>query len=216
MAGGSELLARFRNRIFGRPAPMPADVRLVVGLGNPGPEYERTRHNVGFLVADRIAEKCRISFDTRKHNAVFGRGSWRGRPLAVAKPTAFMNRSGKPVAALMRHFSLAPQDILVIVDDIHLALGDLRLRSRGGSGGHNGIQDIIDTISSMEFPRLRLGIGREFERGGQSDYVLSGFDEDQKSLIAESVETAAEAGLCFITDGIETAMNRYNRKISYD
>lgn len=195
---------------------MPASTRLIVGLGNPGVEYADTRHNIGFVVADRLAKRCRISFDTHKHNAVFGEGSWRGRSLAVAKPTTFMNRSGSAVVPLMRRYKLTPAEILIIVDDIHLALGDIRLRAGGGSGGHNGIEDIAERAGSDAFPRLRMGIGKGFGRGGQSDYVLSPFDNEELPMVEDTVTWAVDAALTFVTDGIETAMNRFNRKTSAD
>ncbi len=216
MSGETGLLARLREFFSARPDPMPSNLRLLVGLGNPGPEYERTRHNVGFLAADMVAARCRVAFDTHKANAVWGAGSWRGRKLVVAKPTSFMNRSGKSVSALMRQLGVSPADILVFVDDIHLSPGDVRIRSKGGSGGHNGIDDIIEAIGTQDFPRLRIGIGSDFGRGGQSDYVLSEFDADEQPLIDEAVTSAAEAGLCFVSDGIATAMNRFNRRTTPD
>ncbi len=210
----------FLRRLFGVASvsadPMPASTRLIVGLGNPGAEYADTRHNIGFVVADTLADRCRISFDTHKHSAVFGQGSWRSRPLVVAKPTTFMNRSGTAVIPLMRFYGLSPADILVIVDDIHLAPGDIRLRAGGGSGGHNGIEDITERAGTNAFPRLRMGIGKEFGRGGQSDYVLSPFDGEESVLVEDVVSRAVDAALTFVTDGIETAMNRFNRKSSAD
>ncbi|MBT8400352.1 MAG: aminoacyl-tRNA hydrolase [Rhodothermia bacterium] len=195
---------------------MPSNARLIVGLGNPGPEYAHTRHNIGFVVADRVGERAGLEFETAKFNAVFGRGSWRGRPFVIAKPTAFMNRSGRPVASLLRHLGITPQEVLIVYDDIHLPAGEVRLRAKGGSGGHNGIEDVIRYFGTSAFPRLRIGIGNEFGRGGQSDYVLSEFDSEQKPLMVEAVDVAEEAALCFVTDGITTAMNRYNRKNSTD
>ncbi len=216
MESESGPVAQLLQRLFGRTDKMPSNVRLIVGLGNPGPEYADTRHNVGFVVADRVAERAGVAFETVKFNAVFGRKSWRGRPLVIAKPTSFMNRSGRPVASLVRHFGITPADVLVVYDDIHLPAGDVRLRAKGGSGGHNGLDDIIRLVGTTAFPRLRIGIGNEFGRGGQSDYVLSEFDADQMPLIDEAITSAVEAALCFVTDGITTAMNRYNRKTSTD
>lgn len=216
MASEPRLVARLVHRLFGRTDKMPSNARLIVGLGNPGPEYADTRHNIGFVVADRVAKRAGLDFGTAKFNAVFGRGSWRGRPLAIAKPTSFMNRSGRPVASVMRHLGIAPEEVLVVYDDIHLPAGDMRLRAKGGSGGHNGLDDIIRYLGTSAFPRLRIGIGNEFGRGGQSDYVLSEFDCEQKPLVDEAVNVAEEAALCFVTDGITTAMNRYNRKTSTD
>ncbi len=193
---------------------MAARPRVLIGLGNPGEEYEDSRHNVGFRVADLLAERCRLSFDVFKNSAVQGQGSWRGRRVVVAKPTTFMNRSGQAVKALIRQHRVTPGEILVIVDDIHLPLGDVRLRASGGSGGHNGIQDIMDRLGSGDFPRLRIGIGREFSRGSQSDYVLAAFDPSEAPVVVDATERAADAALAFLTDGVETAMSRYNRRSS--
>lgn len=207
------------RRLFRRGAEtesMAAPPRLLIGLGNPGEEYEESRHNIGFRVADLLAERCRISLDVFKNQAVQGKGSWRGRPIVIAKPTTFMNRSGQAVRALMRQHRVAPNEILIIVDDIHLPLGDVRLRASGGSGGHNGVQDIIDRLGVDGFPRLRLGIGREFSRGGQSDYVLSPFDKSEEPDVESATQRAVDAALTFVTDGIETAMSRHNRRAGRD
>ncbi|MDX1741060.1 MAG: aminoacyl-tRNA hydrolase [Rhodothermales bacterium] len=191
---------------------MAATPRLLVGLGNPGEEYEASRHNIGYRVADLLADRCRISLDVFKNQSVQGRGSWRGRRIVIAKPTTFMNRSGQAVRALMKQHRVAPNEILVIVDDIHLPLGDVRLRASGGSGGHNGVQDIIDRLGGSNFPRLRIGIGRDFSRGGQSDYVLSPFEESEEPEVTAVTERAAAAALTFVTEGVETAMSRHNRR----
>ena len=191
---------------------MAATPRLLVGLGNPGEEYEASRHNIGYRVADLLADRCRISLNVFKNQSVQGRGSWRGRRIVIAKPTTFMNRSGQAVRALMKQHRVAPNEILVIVDDIHLPLGDVRLRASGGSGGHNGVQDIIDRLGGGNFPRLRIGIGRDFSRGGQSDYVLSPFEESEEPEVTAVTERAAAAALTFVTEGVETAMSRHNRK----
>ncbi len=191
---------------------MAARKRILIGLGNPGDEYEDNRHNVGFRVAERLAERCRAGFDTFKNNAVQGDGSWRGHPVVVAKPTTFMNRSGKAVAALMKQHGVTSREILVIVDDIHLPLGEVRLRASGGSGGHNGVQDVIDRLGGGDFPRLRLGIGREYSRGGQSDFVLSPFDDDEIPLVDEAIDRATDAALTFVREGVEVAMSRHNRR----
>ncbi len=192
---------------------MAATPRVLIGLGNPGDEYEDSRHNVGFRVADLLARRCRMTFDVFKNNAVQGQASWRGRRIVVAKPTTFMNRSGQAVRALMKQHRVAPDEVLVIVDDIHLPLGEIRLRATGGSGGHNGIQDIIDRLGGSDFPRLRIGIGREFISGGQSNYVLSPFEEAEEPVVGAATERAAEAALTFVTDGVEVAMSRYNRRV---
>lgn len=189
-----------------------ANNRLIIGLGNPGAEYEDTRHNVGFMVVDALAEKARIdgfAHDGRA-DAFIAEGRVRGRSITLAKPLRYMNRSGATVKNLVRRFTLSTQDILVIVDDINLEPGKLRLRKGGSAGGHNGTQDIIDALGTDNFPRLRIGIGNDFARGRQSDYVLSPFSADEQPLIEEVIATARDAAITFVTDGITTAMNRFN------
>jgi PTH1 family peptidyl-tRNA hydrolase len=185
--------------------------RLIVGLGNPGPEYEDTRHNVGFWVVNAVAETARAAFHhDGRANAMVAEGRTRGRPLTLVQPLTFMNRSGQTVKHLVRRFSLRPRDVLVVYDDLNLEVGRLRLRQRGSAGGHNGVQDIIDRLGTDDFPRLRIGIGSDFRRGRQVDYVLSPFDADQEPLIDEALDRAHDAVITFVTDGIVTAMNRFN------
>ena len=183
-----------------------------MGLGNPGPDYEGTRHNVGFAVLDRVAEKVGgVTWGEAAHARV-AEANWRGRRLALAKPMTFMNRSGQAYRALLRRYGLAPEAALVVYDDLALPLGAIRLRERGSAGGHNGVQSVIDGLNSMDFPRLRIGIGDSFPRGGQVQYVLEPFTEEQRPAIAEAVEAAAEAALVFVHDGLPAAMNQYNRR----
>ncbi len=189
---------------------MASSKRLIIGLGNPGDEYERTRHNVGFMVVDALAEKTRINLKNRGQ-AVTGSGKWRGRPIVLAKPLTYMNRSGLAVQALVRKLKMDPTDLIVLVDDINLPVGRIRLREKGGTGGHNGLEAIIDCLGTDSFPRVRIGIGNEFSRGGQSDYVLSPFLEEEQPSIDKAVEMARGAALAYVTDGITTAMNRFSR-----
>lgn len=185
--------------------------RLIVGLGNPGPDYEDARHNAGFLVADAIARKAGLAFEPGGGPFVSAWGSYRGTPFGVAKPMDFMNRSGTAVRKLVETLGLEPADLLVIYDDLALDLGQIRLRGKGGAGGHNGVQDVIDKLNSANFPRLRIGIGSSFPRGRQVEYVLDPFDPEERPVIGEAVETAAEAALAFVREGLVPAMNRYNR-----
>lgn len=189
---------------------MPKSKRLIVGLGNPGPEYEETRHNVGFMVADAVADTAQVTLEHERGDVLFGWGRIRSYPLGVAKPLVFMNRSGQSVRSLLQRHNLDTKEMLVVVDDINLPTGKLRLRARGSAGGHNGVQDIIDRIGSDDFPRLRIGIGSEFERGRQSDYVLSPFSADERPIVDEAILRARDAAVTFVTDGITTAMNRFN------
>jgi PTH1 family peptidyl-tRNA hydrolase len=186
--------------------------RLIIGLGNPGPQYEATRHNAGFLVADAVAAKTGVAFDDHGGPYLLGAGSYRGTPFAVAKPMDFMNRSGTAVKKLIGRFGLEPDDVLIVYDDLALDLGQIRLRGKGGAGGHNGVQDIIDALNSANFPRLRIGIGASFPRGQQVDFVLAPFDEEEQPVIEGAVEDAAEAALVFVREGLVPAMNRFNRK----
>jgi PTH1 family peptidyl-tRNA hydrolase len=189
---------------------MPRTSRLIVGLGNPGAEYEGTRHNVGFQVVDALARRTRIDLDTHRADALVGEGRYRGDALVVALPLTYMNRSGDAVAPLMRRAGLAPSELIVVVDDLHLDVGTLRLRKGGGSGGHNGLADIERALGTSAYPRLRVGVGSDFGRGQQADYVLAPFDAEQQPVIDETLPRAVDALLCFVREGIETAMNRFN------
>jgi PTH1 family peptidyl-tRNA hydrolase len=191
---------------------MPRAKRLIVGLGNPGPDYEGTRHNAGFMVADAVAERAGLVFEGRDGAFVSAWGTFRGTPFGVAKPIAFMNRSGAAVRKLIAQARLELDDVLVAYDDLALDLGQIRLRGKGGAGGHNGVQDVIEALNSANFPRLRIGIGASFPRGRQVDFVLAPFDDDEQPVIAEAIDTAAEAALTFVREGLVPAMNRYNRK----
>ena len=194
-----------------RVADMASAKRLIVGLGNPGIEYESTRHNVGFWVVDALAEKARATMQSDKGPASSGVGRLRSRPVCLVKPMGYMNRSGSVVRHYMKRLGISKQDLLVVVDDINLDLGVLRIRQKGSSGGHNGVQDIIDCLGSDDFPRLRLGIGNDFERGYQADYVLSTFREDEVEVIEKIVQKARDAATVFVCEGIVPAMNRFNK-----
>lgn len=189
-----------------------AKERLIVGLGNPGAEYARTRHNVGFEVADAVAERANIPLRSQMGRYELGEGRWRSRALVIAKPLQYMNRSGEAVIELLRRFSLTPAEVLVVYDDLALPSGTIRLRQGGSAGGHNGVQDIIDHLKTEAFPRLRVGIGSDFPRGHQVDYVLSPFDPVQRPVIDDAVVLARDASLTFVTEGLTTAMNRFNQK----
>ncbi|NNF57992.1 MAG: aminoacyl-tRNA hydrolase [Rhodothermaceae bacterium] len=208
----SGLLRRFWPFRARTSEEVPEVSRLIIGLGNPGPDYEDTRHNIGFEIAERVAEKAGLTAWTEAASALVAEGQWRGRPVAVAKPLTFMNRSGQAYRALLRRYTLAPDDVLVVYDDLSLPEGALRLRGQGSAGGHNGVQDIADRLNSTEFPRLRVGIGNSFPAGGQVRYVLEPFADDQRPIMDEAVEAAAEAALTFIRDDLTTAMNRHNRR----
>ena len=217
------LFDRFRRAgRRGRPArsasPAPPAFRpaaLVVGLGNPGPDYDGTRHNVGFEAADALADALGAAFD-REHDRALVAHAWDGgRALAIAKPLTFMNRSGDAVAPLLARYGLAPSDLLVVYDDLALPLGALRLRRKGGAGGHNGMRSIGAALGaagrpSTEYPRLRIGVGDSFLPGRQVDYVLAPFDPDERGTADAAVARAADAARAVARDGLVAAMNQYN------
>lgn len=185
---------------------------LIVGLGNPGPDYARTRHNVGFRCLKLLARRHGLFFDQKKARARLARGKISGRPVALARPYTYMNRSGRAVAGLQRWLRLPPRRILVIYDDLDLPLGTTRLRGEGGSGGHHGMDSIIDKLGTEAFPRLRVGIGRPEDAGEDPvDYVLQPFQPAEEAIIEPALERAADAVECFLAEGLVPAMSRYNR-----
>jgi PTH1 family peptidyl-tRNA hydrolase len=183
-------------------------VKLIVGLGNPGAQYENTRHNVGFKVVDLLARRWRMEMTREKFHAWFDTGLIRGEQVALLKPTKFMNRSGQSVQAAGKFYQLQIADLLTITDDTALELGRLRMRMKGSSGGHNGLQDIIDRIGTHDFCRLRLGVGAPL--GNRVNYVLSEFAADEQETLDGMIQRAADAAESWIVEGGELAMNRVN------
>jgi PTH1 family peptidyl-tRNA hydrolase len=184
---------------------------LVVGLGNPGPEYAGTRHNVGFMVLDRLARELNIKVERLFMRALVGQGQVDGQKVILAKPLTYMNRSGEAVAALMGWYKLEPSRLLVISDDLDLPPGRLRLRKCGGDGGHRGLRSIIEQVGSREFARLRVGIGRPAVPDYEVvDWVLGRFAEEEKALIEKAVDDASRAVQVALTRGLDTAMNIFN------
>jgi PTH1 family peptidyl-tRNA hydrolase len=185
----------------------------VVGLGNPGHDYEWTRHNVGFMVADALSDELRAEFEGGKGDYLVAAADFDGTSILVVKPLTYMNNSGLAVADLVERYDLDPKDILVVCDDFNLPLGKIRLRPKGSDGGHNGLYSIIYQLQTEEFPRLRCGIGIANVPGQDFDatsFVLSGFDHTERSAVQKMVEEARDAALCFSTEGIDTAMSRWN------
>jgi PTH1 family peptidyl-tRNA hydrolase len=185
------------------------DTKLIVGLGNPGTEYCRTRHNAGFWVIDSIAERLNIKLDKKKFGAVFGASDYKGKKLILAKPQLFMNRSGQSVATIRGFYKIGLENILIASDDMALECGAIRLRSKGSGGGQKGLGDIIEKLGSNEFGRLRVGIGSSGQIDAY-DYVLGKPDEQQRKKLDEAVEKAVGAVFCWVEEGIEAAMNRFN------
>ena len=185
---------------------------LVAGLGNPGREYENTRHNVGFEVIDRMAYEYKIGLDTMKHKGVYGKGRIDGQTVILLKPMTYMNLSGESVAAVASYYKVEPCDIIVIYDDINLDVGRLRIRGKGSAGGHNGIKSIIAHLHTEEFPRVRLGVGMKPPKMDLADYVLSHFSEDDMEKMDEGYVKAVKAAALLVDDELEKAMNEYNGK----
>ena len=185
-------------------------MKLIVGLGNPGRRYRQTRHNVGWEVISRLARRARIAVDEEDGFSDVGRGSIGGTRVILARPQTYVNVSGEAVRDLRRHHRLRPQDIVVVVDDLDLPLGRLRLRASGSAGGHNGLKSIIEALGTTEFPRLRVGIGRPAEGVDPADHVLTRFTSDEQAVVHAALDRAAEAIETAIAEGIETAMNRFN------
>ncbi len=183
-------------------------IRLVAGLGNPGPEYAATRHNIGFMVVDRLAAKLGSTWEKAAKSEALSAKC--GGALLV-KPMSFMNRSGHPLFAIAQFYKIDPAEMLVVLDDMALPLGRLRLRSGGGTGGHNGLDSIIMQFGTDEIPRMRIGIG-EAPPAGSVDYVLSRFFEEEKPMIGSTIDRAVEAAKCAIDNGLVSAMNTFNRK----
>ena len=185
-------------------------MRLIVGLGNPGPEYEKTRHNVGWQVIDAFAKKFRIDVTKHEKNALTGTGRAAGGSVMVAKPLTYMNLSGDAVRLLLNAYLESPQDMIVVYDDIDLPTGKLRIRANGSSGTHNGMRSIISTIQTENFPRLRVGIGQQSE-GRLRDYVLDEFAPDEMPLIDRAIERSVDALLMFVRGDLKRAMNQFNK-----
>ncbi len=186
-------------------------MRFVVGLGNPGERYRRTRHNVGFMVVDALMARAGVAKGQEEALAqVAGARLGGEEPLLLVKPLTFMNRSGAAVDRLLADHAGTPQDLLVVVDDVALELGRLRVRERGSHGGHNGLRSIIEALGSEEFPRVRVGIGRGELPGDLAEYVLDAFPPEDVLVVQEAVERAADAVECALREGTAAAMNRFN------
>lgn len=193
-----------------RPFVRTSVQHLIVGLGNPGREYARSRHNVGFLIVDAVARKASLRFSHRWSQAQVAVGRVADREVALAKPQTYMNLSGDSVRGLLRQLRLDPAALVVVYDDLDLPVGRLRFRERGSSGGHRGVQSILERLGTDELARLRVGIGRPDPRDA-ADYVLSEFTPEERPVVEEAVERAVSALETYLTEGLAVAMNRYNR-----
>ncbi len=193
-------------------------MKLIVGLGNPGREHEKNRHNLGFMCLNHFARSQGIRFDKKQGGARTGSGELAGSQVIVARPQTYMNRSGQAVGRLMERFKVSPDNLLVIHDDLDLPLGKIRLRQGGGSGGHKGVNSVAAEVGSQDFLRLRVGIGRpptdegstEISEADIVDYVLGDFTTEERRTIDEVIPRVGEAILCLFSEGLPVAMNKYN------
>ena len=184
---------------------------LIVGLGNPGPKYENTRHNIGFKILDYIAEKEEVSFSTEKLGDV-ATFKFKGRTFIMLKPSTYMNLSGKAVNYWLQKEKIELQNLLVITDDLNLAFGTIRLKTKGSDGGHNGLKDIQNTLNTTKYNRFRFGISDEFSKGQQVDYVLGEWGEEEQKELTERLKKSAELVKSFGTAGVSNTMNSFNGK----
>ncbi len=185
-------------------------MRLVVGLGNPGPRYRDTRHNVGFQCVDAMAKKWDIPVQERRAKAVLGIGRLAGQDIVLAKPRTFMNNSGEAVDYLLTRFAAKAEELVIVYDEMELPLGRLRIRAAGSDGGHRGMRSIITTIKTQAFPRVRLGIGPTSEVENFVPYVLGQFSKDEAAVVSQVIGNAVAAVECMIEESIDAAMNRFN------
>jgi PTH1 family peptidyl-tRNA hydrolase len=179
-------------------------------LGNPGPAYRGTRHNVGFAVLDRLAARLRVEFNREKFGGEVAEARIDGRKVLLLKPLTYMNLSGQSVAQAARYHADAPGDLLIVYDEVDLPLGKVRLRKSGTAGTHNGMKSVIERLGTEDVPRLRIGVGAEARPGERVGHVLGKFRPDERAVIDEAVEAAVEACLCCVHEGVDAAMNHYN------
>jgi len=187
---------------------------IIAGLGNPTGQYAKTRHNVGFDCIDALGARYGIAVNGKKHKAIYGKGMIEGQKVILAKPQTYMNLSGESVYDLINFYKVNPtNELIVIYDDISLAPGQLRIRKKGSAGGHNGIKNIIAHLGSQEFLRIKVGIGEKPRGWDLADYVLSSFSDSERDQVAAAITQSVEATAKIICDGVESAMNVYNKKV---
>ena len=183
---------------------------LIIGLGNPGSKYAGTRHNIGFSAVTELADECGIALKTKECKGITGTGTIEGVKVKLVQPQTFMNNSGECVRALMDFYKVPAEDILVICDEVSLPTGKLRIRAKGSAGGHNGMKSIIAHAGTGDFARLRIGVGEKPEGWDLADHVLAHFPKGEEPAVRESLKRAVAAVRCFLSDGIEETMNRFN------
>ena len=188
---------------------------IIAGLGNPGKEYEGTRHNVGFDVIDRLADRYNISVEERKHRAFCGKGMIAGQKVILVKPQTFMNLSGESIRSVLEYYKVdETSEFLVIFDDISLDVGQIRIRKKGSAGGHNGIKNIIAQIGTTEFQRIKIGVGEKPKKYDLADYVLGHFSKAEREQMEEGYERAVKAVELIVNGQTDEAMNEYNKKVN--
>ncbi len=185
-------------------------MKLIVGLGNPGPQYLLSRHNAGFIVVDALAREENIAFDMKRFDSFFGKGSISGVPVLLAKPQTFMNLSGTAVGKIVRFFKIDISDIIVIHDDLDLSFNNVRVKMGGGNAGHKGLRSVIDHLANSEFVRIRVGIGKPSDKEMVEDYVLERFSEDELELLPDVTARAFNAVIEVASSGVQAAMNKFN------
>ena len=186
---------------------------IIAGLGNPDRQYEGTRHNAGFDVIDRIAEKYNIAVDTKRHRAYIGKGIIEGQKVILAKPQTYMNLSGESICSLVDYYKVDEEnELLVIYDDISLDVGQLRIRAKGSAGGHNGIKNIIAHLGTQIFPRIKVGVGEKPKGYDLADYVLGHFSKSEREMMDEGYDNAVRAAELIVSGRLNEAMNEFNRK----
>ncbi|MGB9629921.1 MAG: aminoacyl-tRNA hydrolase [Thermodesulfobacteriota bacterium] len=187
-------------------------MKIIFGLGNPGIRYRKTRHNIGFHIVDRLAEMYHIQISSKRFKSLYGKGWIEAEEVVLAKPMTYMNQSGEAVREALDFFHLSPEDLIIIHDDLDLPFGRLRFKRKGGDGGHQGVRSIIESLNKNNFLRLKIGIGRPPEGKEASEYVLSPFDEIEQSKLREVISKGAESIKVLLLDGIEKAMNKFQKK----
>lgn len=186
------------------------EMYIIAGLGNPGEKYDGTRHNAGFSVIDELADKYNISVDTLKHKGLIGKGTIGGEKVILVKPLTYMNESGQCIREVLDYYKADIDDLIVIFDDISLEPGKLRIRPKGSAGGHNGIKSIIAHLGSDSFKRVKFGVGSKPAGWDLADWVLARFPKQEEPLLSESRNKACDAVECILTQGVGSAMNKYN------
>lgn len=184
---------------------------IIAGLGNPDTKYSRNRHNAGFMVIERIAEKTGIELNSSKFKSKYGSGFVKGKKLHLLKPMTYMNRSGEAISKASNFFKIPAENIVVIHDDMDIPLGRIKLKSGGGTAGHNGLRSIVERTGESGFARVRFGIGKPLNGSDVVSYVLSDFSNEEWELVEESIETCSQAAMEIIENGLHAAMNKYNK-----